>query len=59
MDAMENIFTEDEEEAEILLSLTVRPVILSLLNHLRWKTGMGSRVNPPQFREETNSGVTC
>lgn len=28
MDAMENIFTEDEEEAEILLSLTVRPVIL-------------------------------
>lgn len=52
MDAMENIFTEDEEEAEILLSLTVRPVILSLLNHLRWKTGMGSRVNPPQFRRK-------
>lgn len=30
----------------LLLSLIVRPVILKVLSPLRWKVGMGRRINP-------------
>ena len=43
---------EDKKKAEVLSAFftSVRPVILKTLHPLTWKSGMGSRINLPQFR---------